>query len=85
MNRFSRINTVENGLLRVFYQAEVSSTIRIVSADSIIADNLGTLHPDAVPFLFPSRYAQSDRIREHAQEMFGHLTTPYAIASAVSY
>jgi transglutaminase-like putative cysteine protease len=84
MNRFSRINTVNEGPLQVSYQAEVATSIRLVPVESITADGPGGLHPDAIPFLFPSRYCQSDRIREQAQEMFGHLTTPYAIASAVS-
>jgi transglutaminase-like putative cysteine protease len=42
------------------------------------------LNPDAVPLLFPSRYCQSDRLRHHAQDLFGHLQHPYEIAAAVS-
>ncbi len=40
--------------------------------------------PEAIPFLFPSRYCRSDRLRQQAQDLFGHLKTTHAIASAVS-
>ncbi|GAA5118723.1 transglutaminase family protein [Luteolibacter yonseiensis] len=84
MNRFSRLKTLNPGNLKVSYQADVSNSVRIVPVDSLHVDSPGDLAPDAIPFLFPSRYCQSDRIREKAQELFGHLGSPYAIASAVS-
>lgn len=83
MNRFSRINTSGDGPLKVTYQAEVNTAVRIVPADSIQAGGPADYPAEAIPFLFPSRYCQSDRIREQAQELFGHLTSPYAIATAV--
>lgn len=84
MNRFSRLKTLNPGTLKIIYQADVKNSVRIVPVSSLHVDGLGELHPDAIPFLFPSRYCQSDRIREQANELFGHLTTPYAIASGIS-
>ncbi|RYD47867.1 MAG: transglutaminase family protein [Verrucomicrobiaceae bacterium] len=84
MNRFSRLNTFEPGSLNIAYQADVTTSVRIVSADSIQAEGPACLPADVIPFLFPSRYCQSDRIREQAQELFGQLETPYGIATAVS-
>ncbi|RYD79402.1 MAG: hypothetical protein EOP84_13080, partial [Verrucomicrobiaceae bacterium] len=75
MNRFSRINTTESGSLRITYQADISTTVRIVPADSIEASGPGNYPAEAIPFLFPSRYCQSDRIREQAQELC-HGTYP---------
>ncbi len=84
MSRITRIKTYNPGSLNLTYQADVSTSVRIVPVDSIAADGPAGLDPDAVPFLFPSRYCQSDRLRHHAQDLFGHLSHPYEIAAAVS-
>ncbi|RYD50188.1 MAG: transglutaminase family protein [Verrucomicrobiaceae bacterium] len=83
MNRFSRIKTSEPGNLHLTYTADVSTAVRIVPADTIESEGPGGLPADVIPFLFPSRYCQSDIIREQAQELFGHLEAPYTIASGV--
>ena len=84
MNRFSRVKISNPGELKIFYQADVSTTIRIVSVNTLCAAGPGNLNPEAIPFLFPSRYCQSDRLRQQAIDLFGHLTTPHAIASGIS-
>jgi transglutaminase-like putative cysteine protease len=84
MNRISRITTLNPGAIRLSYQADVSTSVRIVPVSSMNLDGPGNLSPEAIPFLFPSRYCQSDRLRAEAMDLFGHLVTPYAIASGVS-
>lgn len=84
MNRITRLRTLHPGRLSIHYAADVSNSTRLVPACSIMADGPAVLSPDAIPFLFPSRYCQSDRLRHHAQDLFGHLANPYAVASAVS-
>jgi len=84
MNRFSRIRTLNPGTLKVIYQAEVSTSTWLDAASSLQAEDVGNPSPEAIPFLFPSRYCQSDRLRQQAQDFFGHLTTPFDIASGIS-
>ena len=84
MNRFSRLKTLNPGTLKVSYQAEVVTSTRVVPTRSLIVDSPGDFTPEAISYLFPSRYCQSDRVRQQAQDLFGHLTNTYAIASAVS-
>ena len=84
MNRFSRIQTLNAGELKILYQAEVATLVRLDSVESMTADGPGNLSPEAIPFLFPSRYCQSDRLRQQAQDLFGHLNTPHEIASGIS-
>lgn len=84
MSRITRIGTLNPGTLSLSYQADVSTSIRMVPLGSMAADELAGLDPEAVPFLFPSRYCQSDRLRHHAQDLFGHLSHPYEIAAAIS-
>ena len=71
------------GLLTVSYSAEVE-------LDHVQArpDDLGELSPVALPghvlpYLYPSRYCQSDRLLTLAQREFGHLPAGYHRASAI--
>ncbi len=84
MNRFSRIKTFAPGALSVTYQAVVDATHQLVSVSSLQPENSGDASPEAIPFLFPSRYCQSDRLRQQAQDMFGHLSNPFEIAAGIS-
>lgn len=84
MNRFTRINAEEVGNLEVCYEAEVEVGVRIVDVGQIPPDGAPALSPDTFPYLFPSRYCQSDRLRQQANAMFGHLKGGHAIASGVS-
>lgn len=84
MNRFTRIKTFNPGLLKISYHAEVSVSMRIDPADALPSGSLEDFSPEAIPFLFPSRYCQSDRLRQEALNLFGHLTTPHSIAAGVS-
>lgn len=84
MNRFTRISSNGPGNLEIRYEAEVDVTTRIVDVAGIFQHGAAGLSPDAIPFLFPSRYCQSDRLRQQANAMFGHLNGGHAIASGVS-
>ncbi len=84
MNRISRITTTQPGPLKVSYDAQISTNHRIVAVNSLNYEGAGRLSPEAIPFLYPSRYCQSDRLRAEATDLFGHLQTPYAIASGIS-
>lgn len=84
MNRFSRMQTYNPGTLSVSYRALVDVSYRLDDAQGLCMGGAGALTPEAIPFLFPSRYCQSDRIRQQANAMFGHLVTPYDIATGVS-
>src|SRR6478735_6883766 len=47
MNRFSRLRTWNPGTLRVIYQAEVTTTIRIIPVASLNPGDPGSLPPEA--------------------------------------
>ena len=84
MNRFTRIKTINPGPLKISYQTDVSASVKILKVNSLFQDGPGNLSPEAIPFLFPSRYCQSDQLRQQSIDLFGHLTTPHAIASGIS-
>lgn len=84
MNRFSRIRTINPGSIEFHYEAEVDVSSHIVSVEEIRSKPTGQLLPEGLPFLFPSRYCQSDIMRGEANQMFGQIDHPYEIACAVS-
>lgn len=84
MNRFTRLRTTMEGPLQVHYQAEVETSVEIVDVESLRADGPADLIPEAVPFLFPSRYCQADRLRQQALDLFGHLEDHHSLAAGIS-
>jgi len=84
MNRFTRLEA--NGLahITIRYTAEVENSFSLVELGSIPEEGAGTLHPDAIPYLFPSRYCQSDRLRQQAVDLFGGAGGKYQTALAIS-
>jgi transglutaminase-like putative cysteine protease len=84
MNRFTRLKTTGTGPLKVKYEADVQTSFELASVSSLNAEGPDHLIPEAIPFLFPSRYCQSDRLRQQAQDLFGHLQTPHALAAGIS-
>lgn len=83
MNRFTRIQPAFQGQLHVRYQADVTMTIKLVKVNDLNPDGPGSLTPDAISPLFPSRYCQSDRLRKQALDLFGHLTDPHSLAAGI--
>ncbi len=82
-NHFTKFDVTDEGPLRIDYSAEVTT-----SPEMVLAANLGDsvsqkLDADAIPYLFPSRYVPSDRLRDLSSELFGHLNSPYEQAMAV--
>lgn len=84
MNRFTRIRTFDPGPMSLRYQADVETSIQLTDIAALTAGGPHTLVPDAIPFLFPSRYCQSDRLRQQALDLFGHFADPYSLASGIS-
>lgn len=84
MNRLSRIKTWNPGQLHLSYQALIEVSHQLISVETFPPEDPGTLKPEAIPFLYPSRYCQSDLLRHEAFRLFGHIDTPYAVASQIS-
>lgn len=84
MNRYFRIRTLNSGTLGISYQAEVRVQPRTFPVRFLKMVNSGNLAPEVLPYLFPSRYCQSDRLRQMSQELFGNLPTPHETVTAVS-
>lgn len=76
-NRFVRLNTGAHNQLAVHYEASVDCDFNVSRAGHIAATPVTSLDLDAVPYLFPSRYCQSDLLGKLAWDLFGRYKTPH--------
>jgi transglutaminase-like putative cysteine protease len=82
-NRFTRFQIGENGFFTIYYNALVESNHQIKPETEIRAESVPSLPAEVIPFLFPSRYAPSDRLREVSFDLFGQYNTAYDKAIAI--
>jgi transglutaminase-like putative cysteine protease len=82
-NRFSRISVETTGPLSIDYSATVSTSVRRVPHDDLTNIIPGELSAEAIPYLFPSRYCESDMFRTEAARLFPPHDSPYQQVKAI--
>ena len=75
-SRFMRLKA-EPGVLAVRYDATVDIAHHMESTARIAEVPIAQLPPEVLPYLYPSRYCQSDRLHSFATREFGHLRPGY--------
>ncbi len=80
--RFLRL-TAQPGPLKVRYDATVDIDHHFESPARIQEVPIAELTPAILPYIYPSRYCQSDRLRRFATREFGHLRPGYWRAQAI--
>jgi transglutaminase-like putative cysteine protease len=75
--RFFRLHLKQPGALRVDYEGVVESRTATVRVDSLGVTPIARKPPEVLPYLFPSRYCESDRLGRLAWQTFGKLKTPH--------
>jgi len=81
-SRYMRMRA-EPGPLTVRYDATVDITHHFEPPARIDEVPIARLAPEVVPFIYPSRYCQSDRLRRYATREFGHLRQGYWRVQAI--
>ena len=76
-NRFVRLETGKKKRLTISYTATVDCHHKMYSAASIKHTPVADLDRRVIPYLFPSRYCQSDRLSRFAWDLFGKIDQPY--------
>ncbi|MEO8133431.1 MAG: transglutaminase family protein [Betaproteobacteria bacterium] len=71
------------GTLRFRYAALVDITHHLADPATLVAETPASLPPDAIRFLYSSRYCQSDLVQQEAWDRFGSLPRGYAQVVAV--
>jgi transglutaminase-like putative cysteine protease len=80
--RFLRLKAFA-GPLQVCYEATVDITHHSVSPDQLGEVWISKLPGAVLPYLYPSRYCQSDRLHKFAVHEFGHLWQGYSRVLAI--
>ena len=81
-SRFMRMSAPP-GHLSVRYEATVDIAHHFESPARIEETPIARLPADVLPFIYPSRYCQSDRVRRYATREFGHLRPGYWRVQAI--
>jgi transglutaminase-like putative cysteine protease len=81
-NRYMRLRA-SSGLLEVKYDAIVDIDHYFAPPESLGEAQISRLPMHVLPFIYPSRYCQSDRLRKLAMREFGHLQAGYLRAKAI--
>ena len=68
----------------ISYQATVDCDYQLLSAGSIDSTPVAELDRSAIPYLFPSRYCQSDKLGRLAWDLFGKISNPYEKVVAIT-
>ncbi len=71
------------GLLCVRYLATIELSLHIQPADNVPETPPGALPADVVPYLYPSRYCESDKLVRLAQHEFGKLQPGFSRVTAI--
>lgn len=76
--RFIKLQVKDPETFKISYAATVDSYYRITDEkDHIKNVPIGRLDADVIPYIFPSRYCQSDKLQRLANKQFGKIENTY--------
>ena len=75
-NRYARLRAMP-GRLDVRYEATVDINHHIAAPDTVVEVPIADLPAEALTYIYPSRYCQSDRLHQLARSEFGHIAPGY--------
>ncbi len=81
-NRYLRLRAGP-GTVAVRYEATVDIDHHRESPAHLAEVPIAEIAPQVLPLIYPSRYCQSDRLRDYANREFGHLAPGYARVQAI--
>jgi transglutaminase-like putative cysteine protease len=83
-NRFVRLETGSHKQLSLRYSATVDCEFEVRPAANIAPTPVAALEDATIPFLFASRYCQSDRLGRLARDLFGSIDRPHDKVLAIA-
>ena len=83
-NRFVRLESGTYAELSVSYSATVDCETQTYGAGSVQVTPVAGLEASTIPYLFPSRYCQSDRLGRLACDLFGRIENPHQKVVAIT-
>lgn len=83
-NRFDRLRVAESSTLTLAYEADVETNCEFLETENLRKISPAQLDPAHLPYLFPSRYCQSDRLGRFAWQKFGSISAVYDQVLAIT-
>jgi transglutaminase-like putative cysteine protease len=83
-NRFLRLETGRHRTLAIHYTASVDCDFQTYRAGAVEQTPVADLGAATIPYLFPSRYCQSDRLSRLAFDLVGDIENPHQKVVAIS-
>ena len=76
-NRLIRFEIDEAGSVKVTYKATIDNCCSINDFSNINEIPVARMDQSVLPYLYPSRYCQSDKLYRLANNLFGHIINPF--------
>jgi len=76
-NRFIRLEVTEPAMLNISYSALVDTSFKLTQADQLTQVPIADVDPMVLPYIFPSRYCQSDKLFRFANNKFGKINNAF--------
>ncbi|HKH62568.1 MAG TPA: transglutaminase family protein [Flavitalea sp.] len=76
-NRLIRLDLSDQKNISISYKAVVDNSFREIDHTGITEISVGSLDSSVFPYLYPSRYCQSDKLYRFANNKFGHIKNPF--------
>lgn len=83
-NRLMRFEITEPRKIKVTYNATVDNYFSLSDHKDEVEIPVAELDPSILPYLYPSRYCQSDKLYRLANNMFGHIENPFSQVMALT-
>jgi transglutaminase-like putative cysteine protease len=83
-NRFVRLDTGRATKLSIHYSATVETHASTYKRADIDAVPIAQVDRSVIPYLFPSRYCQSDQLGRLAWDIFGNIAHQYEQVTAIA-
>ncbi len=76
-NRLMRFEVEEGSMIKVSYQATIDIFCEINDYEHLTEIPVAQMDISVLPYLYPSRYCQSDKLYRLANNLFGHIANPF--------
>ena len=83
-NRVIRFEIRQGSTIKLTYRATVDTYCEIKNYDRIIETPVAKMNAAVFPYLYPSRYCQSDKLYRLAYNLFGHIINPFEKVSTLT-
>ena len=83
-NRLMRFEIEEGSSVKVSYQATIDNFYEINDYTGLTEVPVAQMDISIFPYLYPSRYCQSDKLYRLANNLFGHIRNPFEKVAALT-